>query len=101
VRADLPVVRALESAPADFAPRVYLLGRRADLDQHPHITPVFLEGDERLTRHEFLWWLGDGASYGLVQRRGKGAAWGFHTSDPTLIEGLVSKLQSEYDLQPY
>lgn len=101
VRSSLPVVRALEGAPADFAPRVYLLGRRGDLDQHPAVTPVFLEGDERLARHEFLWWLGDGASYGLVQRRGKGATWGFHTSDPTLIEGLVSKLQGEYDLQPY
>jgi diguanylate cyclase (GGDEF)-like protein len=101
VRSDLPVVRALEGAPPDFGPRVYLLGRRADLDSHPFVTPVFLEGDERLARHEFLWWLGDGASYGLVQRRGRGATWGFHTSDPTLIEGLVSKLQGEYDLQPY
>lgn len=65
------------------------------------MTPVFLEGDERLARHEFLLWMGDGSAYGLLQRRGRGATWGFHTSDPTLVEGLVSKLQTAYDLQPY
>ena len=65
------------------------------------MTPVFLEGDEHLARHEFLLWMGDGSAYALLQRRGRGATWGFHTSDPTLVEGLVSKLQTAYDLQPY
>lgn len=101
VRADLPIVRALDHAPPDFAPRVYVLGRHADVQEHHAMTPVFLEGDERLARHEFLLWMGDGSAYGLLQRRGRGATWGFHTSDPTLVEGLVSKLQTAYDLQPY
>ena len=101
VKGDLPIVRSLDSAPADFAPRVYVLGRHADLQEHHAMTPVFLEGDERLARHEFLLWMGDGSAYALLQRRGRGATWGFHTSDPTLVEGLVSKLQTAYDLQPY
>lgn len=101
VHADLPIVRGLELSLLDFAPRVYVLGKRADLVSHPTITPVFLDGDEQLSRHEFLLWLGDGLAYALLQRRGRGATWGFHTSDPTLVEGLVSKLQSAYDLQPY
>lgn len=101
VKADLPIIRALDNAPGDFAPRVYVLGRHADLQEHPAMTPVFLEGDDRLTRHEFLLWMGDGSAYALLQRRGRGATWGFHTSDPTLVEGLVSKLQTAYDLQPY
>lgn len=101
VKAELPIVRSLEGAPPDFGPRVYVLGRHADLREHPAVTPVFLDGDERLSRHEFLLWLGDGSAYALLQRRGRGATWGFHTSDPTLVEGLVSKLQAEYDLQPY
>ncbi|MGV3623076.1 MAG: GGDEF domain-containing protein [Archangium sp.] len=101
VKADLPIVRALDNAPSDFAPRVYLLGRHADLQEHHAMTPVFLEGDDRLARHEFLLWMGDGSAYALLQRRGRGATWGFHTSDPTLVEGLVSKLQTAYDLQPY
>lgn len=101
VKAELPIVRALDHAPSDFAPRVYLLGRHADLQEHHAMTPVFLEGDDRLARHEFLLWMGDGSAYALLQRRGRGATWGFHTSDPTLVEGLVSKLQTAYDLQPY
>jgi len=101
IRADWPVVHALESAPTEFAPRIYLLGRRADLNEHGIITPVFLEGDDRLARHEFLMWLGDGAAYALLQRRTRTGTWGFHTSDPTLVESLVSKLQTTYDLQPY
>jgi two-component system, cell cycle response regulator len=101
MRSDLPIVRGLDVSPAEFAPRVYLMGKRGDLVSHPIITPVFLEGDEHLARHEFLLWLGDGLAYALLQRRGRGATWGFHTSDPTLVEGLVSKLQATYDLQPY
>jgi hypothetical protein len=101
IRSDLPVAQALEGVPPDFAFRVYLMGRRADLDKHPALTPVFLEGDERMLRHEFLLWLSENSAYGLIQRRGKGTAWGFHTSDTALVEGLISKLQAEYELQPY
>lgn len=101
VNGDLPIVLGLAGAPTDFGPRVYLLGRRGDVENHPALTPVFLDGDERLARHEFLIWMGDGAAYVLLQRRGRGATWGFHSSDPTLVEGLVSRLQSAYDLQPY
>ena len=101
IHAELPVLRALEAAPPHFAPRVYVLGRRADVGRHPVATPIFLEGEERLAQHQLLLWLGDGAAYGLLQRAGKGAGWGFHTSDPSLVEGLVSKLQGEYDLKPY
>lgn len=101
VRGDLPVAVHLETAPAELASRVYVLGRRAGLDSHPGLTPVFLEGDERLARHEFIIWLSENAAYALVQRRGRGATWGFHTSDTGVVDGLVTKLQAEYDLQPY
>lgn len=101
IRADLPIAAGLEGVPSEFAPRVYLLGRRADLDSHPALTPVFLEGDERVARHEFLLWLSESAAYALIQRRGLGATWGFHSSDTSVVDGLISKLQAEYDLQPY
>ncbi len=101
IRHDLSVSVQLENVPPDFAARVYLLGRRADLDSHPALTPVFLEGDDRLARHEFILWLSENAAYALVQRRGRGATWGFHTSDTGVVDGLITKLQSEYDLQPY
>ncbi len=101
IRADLPIADALESPPPDLASRVYLLGRRANLESHPALTPVFLEGDERMTRHEFLLWLSENSAYALIQRRGRGATWGFHTSDAAVVDGLITKLQAEYDLQPY
>ncbi len=101
VRMDLPVATGLESAPPDFGARVYVLGRRRDLDAHPAITPVFLEGDERMARHEFLLWLSEHSAYALLQRRGRGATWGFHTSDPAVVDGLIARLQAEYDLQPW
>lgn len=101
IRADLPIAAGLEDVPPEFVPRVYLLGRRADLDSHPALTPVFLEGDERVARHEFVLWLSESAAYALIQRRGRGATWGFHSSDTTVVDGLISKLQAEYDLQPY
>ncbi|HSP80616.1 MAG TPA: response regulator [Myxococcaceae bacterium] len=101
IRADSPIALGLESAPPELASRIYLLGRRADLESHPGLTPVFLEGDERMSRHEFILWLSEKAAYVLLQRRGLGATWGFHSSDTAVVDGLITKLQSEYDLQPY
>ena len=97
----LPLVRALERATQDFAPRVYLLARRTEVTPRPGLTPLVLGGDERLLRHQFLLWLHGSSTYALVQRRGRGATWAFHSSDAALVDGLVSKLQSTYDLQPY
>jgi len=97
----LPLVRTLERAEGDFAPRVYLLARRAEVTPRPGLTPLVLGGDERLLRHQFVLWLHGSAAYALLQRRGRGATWAFHSSDAALVDGLVSKLQSAYDLQPY
>jgi two-component system cell cycle response regulator len=101
VRSDLAIARGLERAPPALSARVYLLGRRGGFQAHPGLTPVFVAGDERLGRHEFLLWLGEASAYALLQRRGKGATWGFHTSDVAVVDALVAKLQTTYDLQPY
>ena len=101
VKADLAIARGLERAPPGLSARVYLLGRRGDFQAHPGLIPVFVAGDERLGRHEFLLWLGEASAYALLQRRGKGASWAFHTSDVAVVDGLVAKLQAAYDLQPY
>ena len=98
---ELPLVRGLDVAPPEFTPRVYVLGKRADLETHAVAMPVFVHGDERMNRCEILLWLTEHAAYALLQRRGKGTAWAFHTSDATVVDGLIAKLQAEYDLQPY
>lgn len=101
VSSELPIASGLEEPPEELASRVYVLGRRADIETHPGLMPVFLEGDDRMNRHQFIFWLAENAAYALVQRRGKGATWGFHTSDAAVVDGLITKLQAEYDLQPY
>lgn len=97
----LPLVRTLERANGEFVPRIYLLARRAEVTPRPGLTPLVLGGDERLLRHQFVLWLHGTAAYALLQRRGRGATWAFHSSDAALVDGLVSKLQTAYDLQPY
>jgi two-component system, cell cycle response regulator len=101
VRSELAIARGLERAPPGLSSRVYLLGRRGDFQSHRGLIPVFVAGDERLGRHEFLLWLGEASAYALLQRPGKGVTWGFHTSDVAVVDGLVAKLQNAYDLQPY
>ncbi len=101
LRRDLPILNALGHLPADAATRVYLLGRRGDLEAHPWATPVFLDGDERIQLHEFALLYTENASYALFQRRSAhGPPWGFHSSDAVLVDELVNKLQQRYDLQP-
>jgi diguanylate cyclase (GGDEF)-like protein len=101
LRSDLPIFEPLGRLPPDVGTRVYLLGRRADLAGHPGATPVFLEGDERVLRHEFLLLYSENATYALFQRKSpRGSPWGFHTSDAVLVDELVNKLQQRYDLQP-
>jgi hypothetical protein len=101
VSANLAIVQGLDISPDELASRVYVLGRRKDLEAHPTVTPVFMEGDERMARHQFVFWLSENSAYALIQRRGKGATWGFHTSDAAVVDGLIAKLQAAYDLQPY
>jgi two-component system cell cycle response regulator len=104
--AGTPLISALPgddpaSRAGDGTVRAYLLGPRtggAELHaEHPLITPVFLDGDQRLSSHQFLLFLSENAAYGLIQRNGDRL---FHTADAPLVDALVSKLQILYDLQP-
>ena len=101
VRSDLPLISSLDAGGEDLGVRIYVMGRRTDFESHPWVTPVFVEGDDRMTKHQFLFWLSENAAYALIQRRGKGATWGFHTSDTAVVDGLISKLQAAYELQPF
>ncbi|MBI5549745.1 MAG: diguanylate cyclase, partial [Deltaproteobacteria bacterium] len=101
IRSDLPAVQSFDELPAECAIRVYLLGRRADVESNPWATPVFLDADERISQNEFLLLFTESVTYALIQRRSaRGAPWGFHTSDAAVVDELVSKLQERYDLQP-
>jgi diguanylate cyclase (GGDEF)-like protein len=88
------------SRAGDQSMRVYLLGPRGpgpDAPHHGFVTDVYLDGDKRLAEHEFLLFMSEHSAYGLLVGPGGRA---FHTSDVPLVDALVSKLQSLYDLQP-
>ncbi|HEX9049788.1 MAG TPA: response regulator [Anaeromyxobacter sp.] len=83
----------------DSTVHVYLLGPRgqAAAQPHPLVTEVYLDGDQRFAGHEFLLFVSEHSAYGLLT--GPGGRM-FHTSDVPLVDALVSKLQTLYDLQP-
>jgi len=92
----------LAARAGDSSVRVYLLGPHGNaaedpIAEHPLVTPVFLDGDQRLGSHQFLFFLSENAAYALIQRPGEQL---FHTSDVPLVDALVAKLQALYDLQP-
>ncbi|MFY3742957.1 response regulator [Anaeromyxobacter sp. Red801] len=99
VRAALPAGDPAARA-GDPSARVYLLGPRgtdAEAAPHPLVTEVYVDGDQRFAGHEFLLFLSERSAYALLSGPDGRT---FHTSDMPLVDALVSKLQSAYDLQP-
>jgi two-component system cell cycle response regulator len=101
VAAALPPLSAAARA-GDAGARVFVLGRRGaspgrEPAAHPLLTPVFVDGDKRLEDHRFLLLLREDAAYALLQGPGGRA---FHSSDTLLVDFLVSRLQTQYDLDP-
>jgi hypothetical protein len=82
----------------DGAVQVVLLGPRGPRPgpAHPLVTEVFLDGDPRMAQHRFLLFLSEQAAYGLIASGGRA----FHTSDAPLVDALVAKLQTLYELRP-
>ena len=106
-RGDIGSAPVLEALPGDGAARssdatvrVYLLGPRGPQPEridHPLVTEVYVDGDQRFAGHEFLLFLSEHSAYALLA--GPDGRM-FHTSDVPLVDALVSKLQTLYDLQP-
>ena len=78
----------------------YFLGNDLpDLFEDATITPVHIEGDD-FQDSRIIFLLAEHASYALVARKredGDGF-YGFHTSDWTVVESLIHRLQEEYGL---
>jgi diguanylate cyclase (GGDEF)-like protein len=107
-RGDIAAAPVLEVLPpgetagraSDTTVRVYLLGPRGAQPQrigHPLVTEVYVDGDPRFAGHEFVLFLSEHSAYGILA--GPDGRM-FHTSDVPLVDALVSKLQTLYDLQP-
>jgi diguanylate cyclase (GGDEF)-like protein len=96
--AELPPGEVASRA-GDATVRVVLLGPRGAeaAPRHPLVSEVYVDGDPRFAGHEFLLFLSEHSAYAFLSGP-EGRA--FHTSDAPLVDALVSKLQTHYDLQP-
>lgn len=94
----LPIIKTLGLA-GNIATKVFLVGEGgADLQEIKNATPVPIN-DPRMKELFFTFYLSEGAGYAVVYKE----EWGdslscFHTSDQVLVEGLITKFQSEYAL---
>ena len=95
----LPLVKNLNAAGA-FSTRVFLVGEPEDSTSEIRTaTPLILD-DPRLREIFFTFYLNEGSGYALVCKENWGATYScFHTADEHLVEGLITKFQSEYSLQ--
>lgn len=99
ISAGLPAINELNSAGA-IATKIFLVGEGEDkLWDIRCATPISID-DQRLREVFFTFFFNEDMSYALICRENWGSTYScFHTSDACLVEGLITKFQSEYSLQ--
>ena len=95
----LPVVKMLSTAGAT-ATKVFLVGEGGgSVWEIRNAMPLLLD-DPRLKETFFTFFLNEDTAYALICKENWGATFScFHTADPVLVEGLITKFQNEYSLQ--
>ncbi|MDF1565528.1 MAG: response regulator [Deltaproteobacteria bacterium] len=92
---EIPLVAGLEPG-EKFETQVYLLGRSViDCPDRTSVTAVNLPDERRLEDRHFLLILTETAHYAWLEQ-GKTV---YQTSDSTLVQALVARIQETYDLQ--
>ena len=99
---DLGVLEGLQQFdefPAGAGVRFFLIGPgSSELPPALPVTRLELE-DPRLKRYPFIFHLGERSAYGFIGRQeGKHGGPGFHSSDQNLVELLIHKLLSAFEL---
>ncbi len=97
--ADAPLIKAIEAAGA-VSTRIFLVGQSDKSLRTVKNAAVLSIDDPRLNEMSFVFYLSEDSAYALLCRENWGATFScFHTSDPFVVEGLISKFQNEYALQ--
>ena len=99
---DLSIKSAL-NAFDKAATRIYLVGRVADDAKviSKSSTTISIE-DPRLQDTFFTFFLNEDTAYAIICKEEWGGSHScLHTSDPYLVEGLISKFQKDYSLQDH
>lgn len=83
-----------------LAAKTFLVGDGQDnLWDIKNATPIPMD-DPRLKETSLTFYLGEDTGYALICKENWGGTYScFHSSDPCLVEGLISKFQAEYYLQ--
>lgn len=99
ITSSLPVIKNLASAGA-AATKIFLVGEgEGGVSETRNAVPLPLD-DPRLKEVFFTFFLNEDTAYALICKENWGATYScFHTSDPVLVEGLITKFQNEYSLQ--
>ena len=98
ISSSLPIIKTLGLA-GNIATKVFLVGEAGpDLQEIKNAAPLPIS-DPRLKELFFTFYLSEDAGYAVIYKE----AWGdtlscFHTADQALVEGLITKFQSEYAL---
>lgn len=95
----LPVVKNLGST-GSVATKVFLVGEgEGSIWDVRNALPLLLD-DPRLRETFFTFFLNEETAYAIICKENWGATFScFHTSDSSLVEGLIGKFQQEYSLQ--
>lgn len=99
ITASLPVVKMLGTA-GSTATKVFIVGEsEGGAWEVRNAMPLLLD-DPRLRETFFTFFLNEDTAYALICKENWGATYScFHTADPVLVEGLITKFQNEYSLQ--
>lgn len=99
ISASLPVVKMLSTA-GSTATKVFLVGEgEGSVWEIKNAMPLLLD-DPRLKETFFTFFMNEDTAYALICKENWGATFScFHTADPVVVEGLITKFQNEYSLQ--
>ena len=88
------------NAAARLATKTFIISdRHENLGNVKNFTPLLLD-DQRLKETSLTLYLSEETGYALICKENWGEIHScFHSSDPCLVEGLISKFQAEYSLQ--
>lgn len=94
-----PFINNLNTA-GRLAAKTFLVGdREENLWDIKNATPIPMD-DPRLKETSLTFYLSEDTGYALICKENWGGAYScFHSSDPYMVEGLISKFQAEYSLQ--
>ena len=96
---DQPILKLLRSV-GETATRIFVVSKEEEMDwEITGAVPIHI-GDLRLSDTFFTLFFSEETAYAVIASESWGGQYScFHTSDPCLVEGLITKLQRDYNLQ--